>query len=270
MTARNATRANPGSRRQTAPLGAGLEKSLSAYASTAVAAGVGLLAMARPSEAEVVYTPANVDIELNQGAVLVDLNHDGIADFAFWNFRFSSSLFDFAVDFNLYVGCAPVGSTCQNQGNEIWGRGVGSQYGRFASALPVGFRVGANKSYFQQSPKRKYGSVSSPVAQMAGLGLSYSDRNLAFSSTHGQWLYTQDRFLGLRFMISGQVHYGWARVAVTREKGGFAATLTGYAYETIPNKPIFSGQTDAPTLAPAALGRLAQGASGISAWREKK
>jgi hypothetical protein len=51
------------------------------------------------------------------------------------------------------------------------------------------------------------------------------------------------------------------------------ATLTGYAYETIPNKPIIAGKTKGPdviTLEPATLGHLAQGASGISAWREQK
>ena len=49
--------------------------------------------------------------------------------------------------------------------------------------------------------------------------------------------------------------------------------LTGYAYETVPNKPIITGKTTGPdviTLDPATLGHLAQGASGISAWREKK
>ena len=79
-------------------------------------------------------------------------------------------------------------------------------------------------------------------------------------------------------MIGGQVHYGWARVAVRRTGKGYGknsiqATLTGYAYETIPNKPIVTGKTTGPdviTLDPGTLGHLAQGASGSSAWREKK
>jgi hypothetical protein len=98
------------------------------------------------------------------------------------------------------------------------------------------------------------------------------------SSTYGQWLYTRDRYLGLKFLISGQVHYGWARLSVTvtqptlRERG-FYAILTGYAYETVPNKTIITGKTKGPdviTLEPATLGHFAQGASGMSAWREKK
>src|SRR6202044_3187819 len=94
------------------------------------------------------------------------------------------------------------------------------------------------------------------------------------SSNYGQWSYTRHRYLGLKFIVSGQVHYGWARVAVTLDQNKeIVATLTGYAYETIPNKPIIAGKTKGPdviTWEPATLGRLAQGASGISAWREKK
>jgi hypothetical protein len=75
-------------------------------------------------------------------------------------------------------------------------------------------------------------------------------------------------------LIDGQVHYGWARLNVARPQvGGIQATVTGYAYETIPNKPIITGKTKEPdviTLKSATLGHLAQGASGISAWREKK
>jgi hypothetical protein len=40
------------------------------------------------------------------------------------------------------------------------------------------------------------------------------------------------------------------------------ATLTGYAYETIPNKPIIAGKIEGPdeiTVEPATLGHLAAG-----------
>jgi hypothetical protein len=85
-------------------------------------------------------------------------------------------------------------------------------------------------------------------------------------------MYTQNRYLGMKFMINGEAHYGWARFSVTVNVF-LEATLTGYAYETIPNKPIITGKTNGPDVVaaePASLGRLAQGASGISAWRQKK
>jgi hypothetical protein len=72
----------------------------------------------------------------------------------------------------------------------------------------------------------------------------------------------KDRYLGLKFYIKGKAHYGWARLTAKRQVGNpsFALTLTGYAYETIPNKPITTGKTHGEE--DGTLGRLAQGASG--------
>jgi len=72
----------------------------------------------------------------------------------------------------------------------------------------------------------------------------------AESRTSGQWLYTKNRYLGFQFIIGGQTHYGWARLAVTQraKRHGIQATLTGYAYETIPNKPIIAGKTKGPDM----------------------
>jgi hypothetical protein len=49
----------------------------------AVAAGVGMLALAQPSEAKIVYTPANAQIGGTVGKLNLDLNNDGITDFEF-------------------------------------------------------------------------------------------------------------------------------------------------------------------------------------------
>jgi hypothetical protein len=86
------------------------------------------------------------------------------------------------------------------------------------------------------------------------------------SSFYGAWANggngVRNRYIGIRFTIKNQIHYGWARISVS--KWPFATTLTGYAYETIPNKPIIAGKTKGPdvVVAPATLGDLAAGASG--------
>ncbi len=62
-------------------------------------------------------------------------------------------------------------------------------------------------------------------------------------------------------------------MTVKLKYGSMKALLTGYAYETIPNKPIIAGKThgkDVITLEPASLGHLARGASAIPAWRGKE
>ena len=65
-----------------------VEKKLLGYAALASATGVGVLALAQPSEAKVVYTAAHQTIA--QGSTFqLDLNGDGINDFFFQN-RFSA------------------------------------------------------------------------------------------------------------------------------------------------------------------------------------
>jgi|HubBroStandDraft_6_1064221.scaffolds.fasta_scaffold227674_2 hypothetical protein len=58
-----------------------LHKRLNAYALAASAAGAGVLALAQPAEARVVYTPVHKVIRLGHPYAL-DLNHDGITDFS--------------------------------------------------------------------------------------------------------------------------------------------------------------------------------------------
>ena len=46
----------------------------------------------------------------------------------------------------------------------------------------------------------------------------------------------------MRFKIAGKTHYGWARLNVQVAGSSITVTLTGYAYETISNKSIRTGQ----------------------------
>jgi hypothetical protein len=87
----------------------------------------------------------------------------------------------------------------------------------------------------------------------------------------------KDRYLGLKFAIKGEIHYGWARLNVKVDKIGnivnITALLTGYAYETIPNKAIIAGKTKGPdviTMQPGTLGHLARGASALPAWQAQQ
>jgi hypothetical protein len=56
--------------------------------------------------------------------------------------------------------------------------------------------------------------------------------------------------------------------------GKIAALLTGYAYETVPNKVIIAGKMQSvdsiEAAEPVSLGRLAQGSAGLAAWRSGK
>jgi hypothetical protein len=210
------------------------------YALAATAAGLGVLALAQPAEGKIVYTPTHIVVS-TFGDVPLDLNHDGIGDFR---------LYHSAVHFS------------SGNGQSMWVRSYGNdsknlvvaihnRYSNLARALPAGVSIG---------PAMKFPA--------AGGIMGVQRSNTVNGTTHfyGRWANggkgVKNRYLGLKFLISGKVHYGWARLTVTLNGKFFVETLTGYAYETIPNKSIIAGRTkgsDLITVRPATLGELALG-----------
>jgi hypothetical protein len=101
----------------------------------------------------------------------------------------------------------------------------------------------------------------------------------------GPWFNLNGRpaYLGIRFLINENTHFAWARVCVSHSADkDYKVTVTGYAYETIPGKPIIAGATKGPEDAeptaalssgipePVTLGALALGAPGLSIWRRRE
>jgi hypothetical protein len=227
------------------PLEETCHKRLLAYALAASATGVGVLATTPPARAEIVYTPANT--KLTNGPLFIDLNHDGINDFVLSDYP------SFVKDRRLAGrGLAPQ--------NGLLGYPSGSSYP--ALALKFGAGIGRRSAFW------RYPGLMANVAATFGTVVS------------GPWANVSDRFLGLKFDINGQTHYGWARLSVKAGvrggSSGITALLLGYAYETVPNKPIHAGQTgpnfdtSAPTPEPGTLGALALGSEGLAYWRKKK
>jgi hypothetical protein len=221
-----------------------LERNLSAYAAAATAACAGLLAMSQPAEATIVYTPTNQKITQT---TFLDLNNDGINDFAFHAFCTyshpgSSGTFSYA-----QLNIRPV-----QVGNRIWGQVPD------AAALAAGVSGGSK------------GPFKTDIYLM---GLDQSN------GYFGQWAprkgSVKNRYVGLKFVISGQVHFGWARLNVqirSARSTCVQAVLTGYAYETVAGMPIVTGKTSGTEVAsagPATLGQLALGAAGLVLWRKE-
>jgi hypothetical protein len=229
-----------------------LDRQLLAYAAAATAAGIGLLA--QPAEAKIVYTAANTTIQGNGGSLNLDLNNDGIADFIISNgfpegVRHPEGAFNYGL--NVYPGQA---------GNEIWGV-LSAKGWECAAALPPSVKVG---------PGDAFQSKSVPLFQASG---SYTRGD----TEHCPWASKRrGAFLGLKFVVDGETHYGWAHVTI----GGSSTVLNGYAYETVPNRPLLTGKTSGPVESgasfapanpvvqqPATLSLLAQGERGLQLWR---
>ena len=179
----------------------------------------------------------------------IDLNRDGVKDFLLRTSFYVGNT-------GLEVGLDAAGY--HNANNVVAGRRF-SRSGYFlsaASALPAGARIGPRGNFSVRFP------FMAVELFARGDGSQYSDMGPWAGKGKG----VKDRYLGLKFVVDGEVHYGRARVSVTlghhRQFDDVSGTLTGYAYETVPDKSIIAGQITGPdviTVQPEMLGGLAVG-----------
>jgi hypothetical protein len=236
---------------------------INSYALAAGAAGVSLLALAQPAEAEIVYTPPNHTID-STASFKLDLNHDGITDFVIFDQGQEQSA-NRSVQ-NLYVKAVP-----HNQVNCRYAY-CASTEGEFAAALSQGNAI--DRATYRRG---WMGGIKAMAIEIRSGGIAFYS---------GDFAYARNNYLGLAFQIKRETHFGWARFSVNFRNGGpnqrtWEAHLTGFAYETVPTQSIKAGQTveddaDAavnpdptPPAQAMALGALALGADGIALWRRE-
>jgi hypothetical protein len=242
-------------KRPTRSLNQRLEKKLIAYALAASAAGVSVLACLPRAEAEVVYTNTWVPLSPHS-LVNIDLNQDGIVDFVISNVpQVPKTCSVYCASSNMMV--LPGAS-----GNAVWGAKS------YASALSSRVSVGSNGQF------------------QAGHSLMGNEfrgtNNFSFTTgyrSRGPWGQTTNRYLGVKFLIQGEVHYGWVRVDTAATWEGWFGAISGFAYESVANTPILTGQksgtakrknhpkpgsapVNAPVPTQGSLGALAIGALG--------
>ena len=257
--------------RKTANLSESTNRQLNKYALAAGAAGVGLLALVPPSEAKIIYTPAHIHIKVNGGLVELDLNHDGINDFQFSDYFYPGT----PVRHPSYV---PQFSSLNVAPDQQANRVVAARHSGYlwycAAPLRKGVTVGPH-NHFQRG-----GSNLPMINYQSGIPIN----------CRWQPRLRPSAYFGLKFVVNGQIHFGWVRIKAAATGSGFPAIITGYAYETIAKKPIITGKTTGTddvekydpgsgafltnpipdTPQPASLGMLALGAQGVPLWRRKE
>jgi len=238
--------------RAAARINATLEKHLISYVTAASAAGIALSAAPQAS-AKVVYTAANINV--TNGTTL-DLNNDGIADFRFgFEPGFHGSAL--AID-RLTIG------------NSILCGLKAPCFG--AEALNFGQAIGGLRGFVATSYTNAFSG--------RGVFMAYAADYGGKTYFTGPWANVMNHYVGFKFLIAGKVHYGWARMSVGNFGQGGAITISGYAYETIPNVRILAGQetgTPGQESVPAndvqpsgaSLGALAGGAGTLPIWRRE-
>ena len=259
--------------RKTTNLSELVHQRLNMYALAASAAGVSAVALSQPAEARIVYTPIHHVIGKN-ALFYIDLNHDGIADFLLANSAFRVN----HTSVNLL-------RALPNHDESAGVAGAFSSPDTFAAlALKRGTRISETQRFYSR------GAMAGQCRHNTNMS-SFPCGSRSHNTT-GDWVNVTNRYLGLVFTLHGKIHYGWARLNVQALKRRFTltATLTGFAYETVPGKPIVAGKTlpengwdensfnpDASITNPvpdipqtASLGALALGAHGLAIWRREE
>lgn len=196
------------------------------------------LAGASSAQAGAVFTRSNAVLSLESKHLSIDMNNDGTTDFVLTDECFSST------------SCFG-GVTMYAKGEGENGVEAGN---RWAIALFPGSQVGPAEAF------KQHGDM------LAG-GSYFGGR----TSSYGPFAHTRFRSLGVKFLIKGQVHYGWIGF---RSVNNFAATLIGWAYESEANTPIRVGQgfTRSDSLSsaePTSLQLLAAGHVAVADWRRR-
>ncbi|WP_299226992.1 T9SS type A sorting domain-containing protein [uncultured Psychroserpens sp.] len=167
------------------------------------------VALAGVSEAsgQIIYT--DVDPDITEGnaasATFIDLNNDGTDDFGIGTIDAP------AVGFN---GINPTDSWLGSAGTYL-----------YPFALNAGDPISSGQTTWYGS-----GAVGT---------LNYTSCYNGIGGSN--WCGVTDKYLGLRFNIGLDTHYGWARLDVSAS--GDSMTLKDFAYNSTPGEAINAGQT---------------------------
>ena len=238
------------------------DRRLKTYAMVAIAAGVGAMALAQPAEGEVVITRKKIPIPVSSyfdpppHPVFLSLNNNGINDFSF-------SLSSFA-----YHGRDMILAVRPLEGGAVQGHempGVNGFSAFYDSMLKREAKIG---------PSAHFSSAQGPAVVERQTNFVNST-SYSITKSYGNWGgNASNTYLGVKFLIDGETHYGWGRLMVaTSPTHGISATITAYAYESEANKKIIAGVPEGgsaavldPTTGPS-LGALAAGAEGLPRWK---
>ena len=186
--------------------------------------------------AQIVYTDVNPDTLLNnhRETYALDLDNNGVVEFNL------QSLDTAIVDssYNMQTNIQIVGAAIIS---DVYGASF-VENASYPLALAQGDTIDGNDQ-FDSYPV----SSSSFGAPILGI-LSYSTIDTLTGNTIaqgtqniGNFIPNQEAFVGIRFDISGNVHYGWLRVEMSSDAD--TIIIKDYAYESSANTAIIAGNT---------------------------
>jgi hypothetical protein len=180
---------------------------LAAY--SALAAGA---LAAVPGNAQIVYHDVDPDGQYNNDSdsLWIDINADGIDDFFMW------------VNNNATVASVRI---YPEPGNEVLGSlGYGGAY-FYPFALNANDMISSGQAVWN-------GTINGAAFTMAW--------NYLTGGSYGNWFGATDKYLGFSIIVGTNLHYGWIRLDVPANGGGF--TIKDWAYNSQSDAAIYANQ----------------------------
>ena len=186
----------------------GIQAKLNAYASAA-----GTIALAGAADAQIVYTDINPDTMVHDSLIYVlDFDNNGQPELQFATNASSSTY---------YATVEVLG----NASNAIIGSLFSATY-PFPAAMNNGDSISFTNTGWQN--------------QALNSGVQYLGVVTSSGGTYANFLGANDKYLGVRFSIGPNTHYGWVRLSLSASAANI--TIKDYAYQTLPGVGITAGQ----------------------------
>ncbi len=182
----------------------------------------GLAAFAPIAGAQIVYTDLDPDVNILGSTYFLDLNNDGDKEFYIFQNHFVGTDIVYSMD-------AVMVNFYDDDNNKflIDLFPFGTSYFNLVLALNQGDTIDNNQTIWDSH----------------GM-LNAQGTHESLPLDLGHWRGVSDKYIGFRFHIGSNVHYGWARLSVNA--GASFATIKDYAYNSDPdsiNSFILAGQT---------------------------
>jgi hypothetical protein len=198
-----------------------MKKNLQSRLTRYTAAATAVVGAVAGANAQIVYTDVNpdetVDAVNNGGPSfgVLDLNNDEVIDF-----------FVYSIDTT-----TPTPSTIKTT--------LVAPYGTLGNAVAGDAPSGYDYA-FALTSGTSIDAATAWIVPAAALSMAYN-ANGAFPFNSYWANGVTDKYLGLKFFLGANAHYGWARLDVTN--AGDVFTIKDYAFNATPNTGLLAGQT---------------------------